>query len=71
MIRDLNRSMGSVSIPIFPTGQVLQRHKSCDGQYKPCFPVMAYCLHARLESLQNARGISPSSKLLARLYLCH
>ena len=26
---------------------------------------------ARLESLQNARGISPSCKLLARLYLCH
>ena len=28
-------------------------------------------LFARLESLQNARGISPTSKLLARLYLCH
>ena len=34
-------------------------------------PVYGLPYMPRLESLQNERGISPTSKLLARLHLCH
>ena len=33
-------------------------------------PKVRMAVGSRLESLQNARGISPASKFLARLYLC-